>query len=70
MTNPTGTTSAASELLLTTEQLAERLQVPVATVRMWRHRGTGPKGVRLGRHVRYRASDLEAWIDEHARSQA
>ena len=70
MTTPTAARAAASELLLTTDQLAERLQVPVATVRIWRHRGTGPNGFRLGRHVRYCAADVEAWIDERARAQA
>ncbi len=46
---------------LTIDEIAERYQVPVATVRYWRHLGTGPKAVRIGRFVRYRLADVLAW---------
>jgi predicted DNA-binding transcriptional regulator AlpA len=36
---------------------------PVATLRYWRHLGTGPRSFRLGRRVLYRRDDLHAWID-------
>lgn len=49
---------------LDTAGLAEWLDVPEATVVQWRYKGTGPRGVRLGRHVRYRRADVEAWIAE------
>jgi DNA-binding transcriptional MerR regulator len=42
------------------------LRVPVATLRYWRHLGTGPRGFRTGRHVLYRLSDLLNWIDQQA----
>jgi DNA-binding transcriptional regulator YiaG len=51
---------------LTTEDLARRYQVPVATVRTWRHKGTGPDGVVFGRHVRYSVSEVERWERERA----
>ncbi|WP_395695054.1 helix-turn-helix transcriptional regulator [Nocardioides sp.] len=54
---------------LTTEELAAYLKVPVPTVRAWRHNGTGPKGIRLGRHVRYRRTDVDRWIENHERAQ-
>ncbi len=42
--------------------------LPVATLRYWRHRGTGPRSFRLGRRVLYRADDLHSWIDaQHGR---
>ncbi len=50
--------------LLTVEDLAEYLDVPVATVYAWRHRRQGPPGFRVGRHLRFRWSDVERWIDE------
>ncbi len=50
--------------LLTVEDLAEYLDVPVATVYAWRHRHQGPPGFRVGRHVRFRWSDVECWIDD------
>ena len=40
-------------LWFSTEDLARRYGVPPATIRKWRHEGTGPKGVGLGKHVRY-----------------
>lgn len=47
---------------LTTAQLAEMLQVPAATVRQWRYLKIGPRGVRVGKYVRYRRSDVESWL--------
>jgi excisionase family DNA binding protein len=49
--------------LLTIQQLADYLGVPVATLYQWRWRGDGPLGFRVGRHVRYRWSDIEDWVD-------
>jgi Helix-turn-helix domain len=43
---------------------AELLRAPVATLRYWRHPGTGPRSFRLGRHVLFRRDDLHRWIDE------
>ena len=48
--------------LLTTQQLADYLGVPVATLYSWRHAGEGPPGFRVGKHVRYRWSDVEEWV--------
>ena len=40
---------ASSELeLLTLPEAAELLRAPVATLRYWRHLGTGPRSFRLG----------------------
>jgi excisionase family DNA binding protein len=49
--------------LLTIAEAAEVLRTPVATLRYWRHLGTGPRSFRLGRRVVYRRDDLHAWID-------
>ncbi len=48
--------------LLTAQDLALYLEVPVATVYAWRHRRQGPPGFKAGRHLRYRARDVEQWI--------
>jgi hypothetical protein len=50
--------------LLTQEQLAEFLQVPVRTIEGWRSRSYGPRFLRVGRHVRYRPGSIAAWLDE------
>jgi len=55
--------------LLTITQVAEILHVPVATLRYWRHRGTGPRSFRIGRHVRYRPEDVEEWIQRHLEAE-
>jgi excisionase family DNA binding protein len=49
--------------LLTIREAAALLRAPVATLRCWRHLGTGPRSFRLGRRVLYRRDDLRAWID-------
>jgi excisionase family DNA binding protein len=50
--------------LLSVDDVAVLLGVPVATLYAWRYRGTGPRGLRVGRHLRYRRGDLDAWIHE------
>ncbi|MEU7528616.1 helix-turn-helix domain-containing protein [Saccharothrix sp. NPDC042600] len=44
------------------QELAAYLGVPVATIYKWRTRKYGPPGRRIGKHVRYRQADVEAWI--------
>lgn len=55
--------------LLTIEELSDYLLVPVATLRRWRYERTGPRAVKLGRHVRYRRADVEKWLDQAERAQ-
>ena len=40
--------------LLTVEDLAGHLGVPVATIYAWRYHHQGPPGFRVGKHLRYR----------------
>ena len=56
-----------NDRLLTITEAAEMLRVPVATLRWWRHKGIGPRSFKMGRHVLYRLSDLEAFIEERLR---
>lgn len=60
------TAEDASELL-TIAEAAQLLRAPVATLRYWRHLGTGPRSFRLGRRVLYRRDDLRSWIDAQRR---
>ena len=50
--------------LLTVEELASYLEVPVATIYAWRYHRQGPPGFRIGRHLRFRWSDVERWIED------
>jgi len=52
------------EPIISAQELAEYLGVPVATIYAWRYRRQGPPGSRVGRHVRFRWSDVERWIED------
>ena len=54
------------EPLWSTAEAAAFLSVPIATLRYWLYLRTGPKSYKVGRHRRYRRSDLEAWLLERA----
>jgi excisionase family DNA binding protein len=56
--------------LLSVEDLAVYLDVPVATIYAWRYRRQGPPGFKVGRHLRYRQSDVNRWIGERVRDGA
>lgn len=48
--------------LLSVDELADYLEVPVKTIYTWRHRNTGPRGFRVGKHLRFRWSDVQTWV--------
>lgn len=49
--------------LLSPADVGRLLKIPVGTLANWRSGGKGPAFIRIGRHVRYRAPDLQRWID-------
>ncbi len=49
--------------LLTIQDVSAYLGIPVATLYQWRYQGTGPQAARMGRHLRYRREDVDAWVD-------
>jgi excisionase family DNA binding protein len=57
------TVHSVSDELLSPDDLAALLKVPVKTVYNWRSEGKGPKGIKVGKYVRFRRSDVEAWLD-------
>ncbi|MCF6507381.1 helix-turn-helix domain-containing protein [Blastococcus sp. MG754426] len=52
--------------LLSAQELADFLGVPLGTLYQWRTKGSGPRGMRVGKHVRYRRTDVDAWLDQQA----
>ena len=52
--------------LLTASEVAEITGLPLNTIYKHRHmgRGVGALAVKVGRHLRWRESDIEAWLDE------
>jgi len=59
---PRDTNLAAPERLLSVRDLAVLLQVSERAVWSWLASGRLPAAVRVGRLVRWRASDVEAWL--------
>lgn len=53
-----------SEAYLTTAEVAEYYRTVPGTVRWWRHKGYGPKGVRVGRRVLYPESEIRRFDAE------
>ena len=52
---------SALDPLVTITELAGYLGVPVKTIYEWRQTGRGPVCVRIGRHLKLRLSDVQAW---------
>ena len=54
-------------VIFTIDQAAAYLSIPKANLYTWRTRrvGFGPRAVKLGGCLRYRRSDLDAWVAEH-----
>ncbi|MDO3245846.1 helix-turn-helix domain-containing protein [Mycobacteroides abscessus subsp. abscessus] len=42
--------------------------LPPATLRYYRHMGTGPASFKLGRRVVYRRSEVERWVAEQEKA--
>ena len=62
---PTDTdTPHAGDDLLSMAEVADLVRVPVATLRYWRHLGTGPHSFRIGRSVRYWRSEVHRWLED------
>jgi predicted DNA-binding transcriptional regulator AlpA len=54
----------SNDRLITANELADFLDVPIKTLYAWRCRGGGPVGFRVGRHIRYRWTDVDRWIED------
>lgn len=54
--------------LLTEVDASQILNLKVTTLRRWRWSGEGPPHIKLGGAVRYRRSDLEAYIEAQRRT--
>jgi predicted DNA-binding transcriptional regulator AlpA len=55
------------EPLATPAEVAKMLgDIPEHTLAQWRSRGTGPEYIKVGRHVRYRWSAVNTWLDQQS----
>lgn len=53
-----------SARLLSTDEVARLLVVPVTTLYTWRYKGAGPKAFKVGKHLGYRLDDVLSWLEE------
>jgi DNA-binding transcriptional MerR regulator len=56
------------DALMTIEEVADLLRMPVATIRYWRVLGNGPRGFIVGRRLRYLRQDVLDWLNEQRES--
>lgn len=54
--------------LLSDRQVAEVMGIPAKTLQGFRYKGGGPKFIKVGRSVRYRAADVEAWLEANTKT--
>lgn len=59
--------SQVTDRLVEPKEVADYLVVPAATLAQWRYLGQGPRFLKVGRFVRYRWSDVEAWLAGQSR---
>ena len=56
----------ANDELITIAEVADVVRVPIATLRYWRHLGTGPRSFRIGRGVRYWHNEVTTWLQSQS----
>jgi predicted DNA-binding transcriptional regulator AlpA len=56
--------------IVSTATAAQILGVAPGTLRYWRYMDQGPRSFRVGRHVKYRREDIEAWISSQIAATA
>ncbi|MFI0241260.1 helix-turn-helix domain-containing protein [Streptomyces sp. NPDC016845] len=61
---------ALPDRYLTPTDVANLFGVPVETVYQWRRKHTGPRGFRVGRHLRFDPEDLRAWVESQMEAAA
>jgi len=62
MQSMTSPINPAQPKLLTIQDLAELLSIPVLTIYQWRSKHMGPRAMRIGRHLRWDAREVAAWL--------
>jgi excisionase family DNA binding protein len=51
------------QIFLTEKEVAEQIKVSLASLRRWRLLQRGPRFIKVGSLVRYRADDLDRWLE-------
>lgn len=56
--------------ITTAAEVADAMGISVDALKQMRYRGVGPKFIKVGSRVRYRWSDVEAYLEDHATDPA
>lgn len=64
MADATNPVTERIDALMTIDDVADLMRMPVASLRYWRMLCTGPRGFIIGRRLRYLPADVLAWIAE------
>lgn len=67
--NLTIASPATADELIDECALATRLGVSRSTLQSWRYGGRGPRFIKLGRMVRYRNADVDAYLRANTRGK-
>lgn len=49
--------------LLTAQEVADTLGIPLQSLYRWRVEGKGPTAVKVGKHLRYQQRSVADWIE-------
>lgn len=50
---------------MTPGEISQMAGIAESTLAHWRHKGKGPKYIKIGRKVMYRECEVEAYLDKH-----
>lgn len=57
-------------MLLTAQDVAKILSVPLSTLHHWAVRGEGPPSFKVGKHRRFDAAVVAAWLEKQQQDVA
>jgi excisionase family DNA binding protein len=58
------------EPLVPLQEVAAYLDVTVARFYRWRVHGYGPRGYRVGKEIKFRMSEVDAWLAQQREQEA
>ena len=58
--------NSGSRAWLNPHDAADYIGMPVRTLEVWRHTGTGPRYTKAGRRVLYRRDWIDGWLEGRA----
>ena len=58
----TSSTTTTGSSWLTLDEIAADLRIPLSTIYQWRTAGRGPKGIKVGKHIRVGRAAYETWL--------